>query len=93
MRNVFIVSEESHGTIGVAASMAAAKRFLLASNWVTAYTTLYIEEREDEDGDHWFPLIDLYGENWKETYMNFDTNLLNDMGFYFREEEVYEEES
>lgn len=93
MTTVFVVSEESHGTIGVTASMTAAKRFLLATNWVNAYTMLYVEEREDEDGEHWFPLIDLYGENWKETYMDFDTDLLADMGFYFREEEVYEEDT
>lgn len=93
MTTVFVVSEESHGTIGVATSMTAAKRFLLATNWVNAHAMLYVEEREDEDGEHWFPLIDLYGENWKETYMGFDTDLLADMGFYLREEEVYEEEN
>lgn len=93
MTTVFVVSEEGHGTIGVAVSMNAAKRFLLATNWVNAYTMLYVEEREDEDGEHWFPLIDLYGENWKETYMGFDTDLLADMGFYFRKEELYEEEN
>lgn len=90
---VIIIAEDSHGNIGVAASMTAAKRFLLATNWVTAYTMLYVEEREDEDGEHWFPLIDLYGENWKESYMGFSTDLLADMGFYFCEEEVYEEEN
>ena len=91
--SVIIIKEESHGFIGVAASMTAAKRFLLDTDWVNAYTMLYIEERENEDGDHWFPLIDLYGENWKEAYMGFDKELLADMGFYFREEEVYEEEN
>lgn len=90
---VILISEDNHGNIGVAASMTAAKRFLLATNWVTAYTTLYVEEREDEDGEHWFPLIDLYGENWKEAYMGFSTDLLADMGFYFCEEEVYKEET
>lgn len=89
---VIIVKEDNHGFIGVAASMTAAKRFLLATDWVNAYTPLYVEEREDEDGEHWFSLIDLYGENWKETYMGFDTNLLANMGFYFREVEVYKEE-
>ena len=91
--NVIIVKEENHGFIGVAASMTAAKRFLLSTHWVTAHTMLYVEEREDEDGEHWFSLIDLYGENWEEAYMGFDTDLLADMGFYFREEEVYEEDN
>ena len=91
--NVIIIKEESHGTIGVAASETAAKQFLLENDWVNAYAMLYVEEREDEDGEHWFPLIDLYGENWKETYMNFDVDRLEDMGFYFREEEVYEGEN
>lgn len=91
--SVIVIKEDNHGFIGVAASMTAAKQFLLATNWVTAHTMLYVEEREDEDGEHWFPLIDLYGENWKETYMGFGTDLLADMGFYFREKEVYEEES
>lgn len=89
---VIIVKEDNHGFIGVAASMIAAKRFLLATDWVDAYTTLYVKERENEDGEHWFSLIDLYGENWKEAYMGFDTNLLANMGFYFREVEVYKEE-
>ena len=89
---VIIVKEDNHGFIGVAASMTAAKRFLLATDWVNAYTPLYVEECEDEDGEHWFSLIDLYGENWKEAYMGFDTNLLANMGFYFREVEVYKEE-
>lgn len=89
---VIIVKEDNHGFIGVAASMTAAKRFLLATDWVNAYTPLYVEEREDEDGEHWFSLIDLYRENWKEAYMGFDTNLLANMGFYFREVEVYKEE-
>ena len=88
---VILIKEDSHGSIGVAASMTAAKHFLLATDWVNAYTMLYVKEREDEDGEHWFPLIDLYGENWKNAYMGFDTRLLADMGFYFREEEVYEE--
>ena len=90
---VVIIKEENHGIIGVATSEIAAKRYLLATNWITAYTMLYVEERENEDGEHWFPLIELYGENWKEVYMNFDTDLLADMGFYFREEEVYGEET
>lgn len=89
---VIIIAEDNHGNIGVAASMAAAKRFLLATDWVTARTTLYVKEREDERGNHWFPLIDLYGENWKEAYMGFSTDLLAEMGFYFLEEEVYEED-
>lgn len=91
--NVVLIKEDNHGCIGVAVSMAAAKRFLLANNWVNAYTMLYVEEREDEEGEHWFPLIDLYGENWKEAYLNFDTDLLADMGYCFWEEEVYEEEN
>ena len=89
---VIIIKEDNHGFIGIAASMTAAKRFLLATDWVNAYTSLYVEEREDKDGEHWFPLIYLYGENWKEAYMGFDTNLLANMGFYFREVEVYKEE-
>ena len=86
--HVILIAEDNHDIVGVAASMAAAKRFLLANNWVDAYTMLYVEERE-----HWFSLIDLYGENWKEAYMGFDTDLLADMGFYFLKEEVYEEEN
>lgn len=86
--HVVLIAEDNHGDIGVAASMAAAKRFLLAKNWVDAHTMVYVEERE-----RWFSLVDLYGENWKEAYMGFDTDLLADMGFYFLTEEVYEEEN
>lgn len=89
---VILIAEDNHGNIGVAASMTAAKRFLLATAWVTARTMLYVKERKDENGKHWFSLFDLYGENWKEAYMGFSTDLLADMGFYFCEEEVYEED-
>ena len=85
---IVIIHEENHGFIGVATTNKAAKQWLIREGWVNQYSDIY-----NHDTSKWENLEELYGENWKETYMNFDTNLLNDMGFYFREEEVYEEES
>lgn len=34
MKNVIVISEENHGTIGVAVDEAAAIRFLIAEDWV-----------------------------------------------------------
>jgi hypothetical protein len=38
-------------------------------------------------------LDDLYGENWKEKFLQFSEILLENMGFYIHEEEVIEEEN
>lgn len=90
---VIIISEENHGFIGVAASMTAAKRFLLASNWINAGIHIWVNDRLNEKGDHYFNLKEAYGENWEKVCMGFDTDALNELGFYFREEKVYEEEN
>jgi uncharacterized protein (DUF1015 family) len=36
-------------------------------------------------------LEELYGENWKEVYMNFDKEDMENMGFYLEDEELIEE--
>lgn len=38
-------------------------------------------------------LDELYGENWKEKFLQFSDDLLENMGFYVHEEEVIEEEN
>ena len=36
--NVWVISEDNHGTIGVAASVLACKQWLIDSAWVTMVT-------------------------------------------------------
>jgi hypothetical protein len=80
---VLIVKEECHGFIFVADSLDAVKRELLRSNWVNSGCPCW-----DEAKDDWNCLEDIYGENWKEVYMSFDEEGLENMGFYIQEVEV-----
>lgn len=89
---VYVVEEENHGQIGIAASRKAALQFLVAANWVARYSDIWCPDENERWGGHDMSLYDLYGENWKEKFMGFSNELLKNMGFYIREEEVIEEE-
>ena len=90
---VYVISEDNHGQIGIAASRKAALQFLVAADWVGRYSTIWCPDENERWGGHDMSLDDLYGENWKEKFMRFSDELLENMGFYIREEEVIEEES
>lgn len=93
MTTVFLVYEEDHGAIGVAESFKAAKQFLLHHEWVTEHTYTWINDRLNEDGDHYFRLKEAYGDNWKEAFIGFSKGELGNAGFHIQEREVYEEEN
>lgn len=83
---VWLISEENHGTIGVATSMLAGKQWLIDSAWITM------------DSDEWKPqtqefitLETLYGENWEKRFLSYNKAELENLGFYFREVELHKE--
>lgn len=83
---VLVVKEEDHGIIFVAADLTAVKRELLRTGWVNGYNTCWNEAKQD-----WDWLVGTYGDNWQEPYMGFDTEDLENMGFYVQEWEVVHE--
>ena len=82
---VIVIKEECHGVIGVAANERAAKQMLIDIDWVNKYSELWSEEKLK-----WISLVELYGKNWLEEFLNFTKKQMEDMGYYLREEEVYE---
>ncbi len=89
MEKVILVSEENHGVILVAMNEEAAKRALLETGWVDMYTSVWIPDGEKYDG-RYEELIDLYGENWEEAYKGFSDEQMENMGFHFKEVEIYD---
>lgn len=83
---VIVIVEDNHGFIGVAESLKAAKQWLIHEGWVECYTDFY-----NSNTDMSSSLKELYGENWKEAYMNFDEEDMECMGFYLRGKELIEE--
>ena len=89
---VYLIDEERHGQIGVAASYKAALQWLIASDWVNQYNDIWcLDGNEPWDG-HNTTLGELYGENWKEKFLQFSREQLENMGFYICEVDVFEEE-
>lgn len=84
MENAILISEENHGTILAAMSEEAAKRALLETDWINAYTSIWMP-----DEDRYVELIDLFGENWQEAYMGFTDEQMEYMGFYFKKVKLY----
>lgn len=93
MATVFLIYEDDHGIIGVAASFKAAKQFLLHHKWVTEHTCTWVNDQFNEDGNHYFSLNEAYGDNWKEAFLNFSKGELGNMGFCVQEKELYKEEN
>lgn len=83
---VIVISEECHGLIGIAANLKAAKQWLIREGWVDCYTDFY-----NFDTGVSSSLKELYGENWKEAYMNFDKEDMECMGFYLNSKKLIEE--
>lgn len=83
---IVIIVEENHGNIGVAENYKAAKQWLIREGWVDCYTEFWNFDTETGSS-----LKELYGENWKEVYMNFDKEDMEYIGFHLRDEELIEE--
>lgn len=89
---VYTISEESHGQIGIAVSYKAALQWLVASDWVGRYSDIWCPDENERWGGYNMTLDDLYGENWKEKFLQLSEILLENMGFFIYEEELIEEE-
>ena len=74
---IIVIVEDNHGVIGVAASYKAAKQWLIRKGWVDCYTEFW-----NPDTNMSSSLEELYGENWKEAYMNFDKEDMEYMGYF-----------
>ena len=85
---IIIICEDNHGFIGVATTDKAAKQGLIREGWVDCYTEFWNFDTETGSS-----LKELYGEDWKEVYMNFDKEDMEYMGFYLNDEELIEEEN
>lgn len=90
---VYLINEENHGLIGVAASCKAAMQWLVTSDWVNHYSEIWCPDENARWGGYNKMLGDLYGENWKEEFFQFSEDQLENMGFYIRKEELIEEEN
>lgn len=87
---IYVVSEECHGEILYAASEDAAKRALIDTDWVSRYSDIWCPDDNEPWGGHNMTLDELYGENWKEKFLKFSHELLENMGFHIKEYEVCE---
>ena len=91
MKKVILISEENHGTIGVATSMRAAFQFLIHRGWLSFTDDFYLL-------DEWTPISKIFEDNgWEQT----EESLLEwammptldwDGMFYFSETTLHEEE-
>lgn len=89
---VYTISEDINGQIGIAVSRKAALQWLIATDWVGQYSSIWCPDENERWGGHDTKLDDLYGENWKEKFLQFSDETLENMGFYICEEELIEEE-
>ena len=82
---VICIVEDNHGLIGIAVDERTAKQMLIDTDWVNEYSELWIQ-KEDE----WRSLLEMYGENWSEEFLNFTKDQLENMGFFLETWEVCE---
>ncbi len=88
---VYSINEEDHGQIGIAASRKAALQWLITSHWVDRYNDIWCPDENKYSNDYYMTLNELCGENWKEKFLQFSDEQLENMGFYINEEELIEE--
>ena len=92
---IIIVHEENHGTILCAKDCNAAKRALLATDWVNSGSDVWCPDMREEalmDAGEYRSIKEQYGDNWEEVFLSdlFDDTKLDLMGFHFRKEELWE---
>ena len=85
-KNVWLISEDNHGTIGAATSVLAGKQWLIDSGWVTMGNEVW-----DQQTQEYATLSELYGDNWEKHFLSCDEEELEDMGFFFEAIELYTE--
>lgn len=89
---IIIIREECHGVIGVATSISEAVKWLILSNWLTAYDEG--DSKYNKETCEWehISIIEKYGENWKEIFPSLPDDEIIDFlegGFYFEETTLY----
>ena len=77
MKQLMVISEENHGTIGVATNFQKAKEYLLESGWIGEHSDVY-----DDKNEGWRPVTEMFGENWQEGILAQDEDFFDGM-FYF----------
>lgn len=90
---VYLISEDNHGHIGTAVSHKAALQWLVTSDWVDQYSEIWCPDENARWGGHNKMLSALYGENWKEEFLQFSGDQLEHMGFYIHKDDLIEEEN
>ena len=84
MKQIVIISEESHGTIGAASNFYKAKQFLLESGWVDELCSFY------PPGENvGIPISEYFGEHWQEKFLELSKEDF-DGSFYFYEMDFLE---
>lgn len=82
-KTVYIIDEENHSTIGIAASFKDAKQWLIDSAWVYSQCELWNPQTQELK-----PICDLF-PNWRKWFIEEATEEdLENMGFYVREKEM-----
>lgn len=83
MKSVYLISEDNHGLLGIAANYQSAIRFLIAENWIDSgcYTNADMSIKE------------LLGDNWKQSILEKDESWFVEMfdgSFYLTAMPIYE---
>ena len=85
---VITIKEDSHGQIGIASNYQNAIHFLVNEKWLDELTEVYDSDFQDTKS-----LLDLLGEEWLTTILNWTLEKFNeffDCCFYLNEVTVYE---
>ena len=85
-KNVWLISEDNHGTIGAATSVFAGKQWLIDSGWVTMGNEVWSPQTQE-----YATLSELYGDNWEKHFLSCDEDELEYMGFFFEKMELHTE--
>ena len=81
-----VINECNHGILGVAANYKSAIKLLIAEDWLSDYTDIYSDEK-----DEWFKLID-WRPDWKEYLLSRDMddfNVLFEEVFYLEDYDIF----
>ena len=80
---IYEISEDNHGTIGIAESFKDAKQWLIDSAWVYSQCELWNPQTQESK-----PICDLFTD-WKNWFVEEATDEdLENMGFYIHEREM-----
>ena len=85
-KNIWLISEDNHGTLGAATSVPAGKQWLIDSKWVTMEKEVWNPQTQE-----FVTLGELYGDDWEEHFLSCDEEELEDMGFFFEAIELHTE--